>query len=98
MSPIYFFYSNGVKQGCVLAHTLFSIFLSAMFEEAFRDIGDGFYIQSHQNADLFTVTHFRAMTKNTNILVRELLFADDSALIAHSAEEIQRIIDAFGNT
>ena len=35
--------------------------------------------------------------KNTNILVRELLFADDSALIAHSAEEIQKIVDAFAN-
>ena len=61
--------TNGVKQGCVLAHTVFSIFLSAMLEEAFRDMGDGDYIQSRQNADLFTVSHFRA-----NILVRELLF------------------------
>ena len=46
----------------------------------------------------FSVAHFRAKTKkNTNILVRELLFADDSALICHSAEEIQRIVDAFAN-
>ena len=88
---------TGVKQGCVLAPTLFSIFLSAMLEEAFRDMGDGIYIQSRQNADLFTVAHFRTKTKNTNILVKELLFADDSALIAHSAEEIQRIVDAFAN-
>ena len=89
--------TNGVKQGCVLAPTLFSIFLSAMLEEAFKDMGDGIYIQSRQNADLFTVAHFRAKTKTTNILVRELLFADDSALIAHSAEEIQRIVDGFAN-
>ena len=68
-----------------------------MLEEAFKDMGDGIYIQSRQNADLFTVAHFRAKTKTTNILVRELLFADDSALIAHSAEEIQRIVDAFAN-
>ena len=27
--------------------------------------------------------------------MRELLFADDSALIAHSAEEMQKIVDAF---
>ena len=89
--------TNGVKQGCVLAPTLFSVFLSAMLEEAFKDMGDGIYIQSRQNADLFTVAHFRAKTKTTNILVRELLFTDDSALIAHSAEEIQRIVDAFAN-
>ena len=65
-----------------------------MLEEAFRDMGDGIYIQSRQNADLFIVAHFRAKTKTTNILVRELIFADDSALIAHSAEEILRIDDA----
>ena len=33
--------TNGVKQGCVLAPTLFSIFLSAMLDDAFRDMGDG---------------------------------------------------------
>ena len=55
--------TNGVKQGCVLAPTRFSIFLSTMLEEAFRDMGDGIYIQSRQNADPFTVAHFRAKTK-----------------------------------
>ena len=68
-----------------------------MLLEAFRDMGDGIFTQSHQNADLFTVSHFRAKTKTTNILVREMIFADDSALIAHSTEEIQRIVDAFTN-
>ena len=38
--------TNGVKQGCVLVGTLFSIFLSAMLDKAFRDMGDGVYIQS----------------------------------------------------
>ena len=29
--------------------------------------------------------------------MRELLFADDGALVAHSAEEMQEIVDAFSN-
>ena len=29
--------------------------------------------------------------------MRELLFADDSALVAHSAEVIQKIVDAFSD-
>lgn len=89
--------SNGVKQGCVLAPTLFSIFLSAMLEEAFADFEEGVYIQSRQDADLFNVAHFKAKTKSTQILVRELLFADDSALVAHTPEQMQHVIDAFSS-
>ena len=29
--------------------------------------------------------------------MRELLFADDSALVAHSAEEMQKIVDTFSD-
>ena len=68
-----------------------------MLEEAYRDMGDGVYIQSRQNSNLFKVAHFRAKIKTTNILVRELLSAYDSALIVHSVEEIQRMVDTFSN-
>ena len=89
--------TNGVKQGCVLAPTLFSILLAAMLDDAFRDMGDGVYIQSRQCVDLFNVAHFRAKTKTTRIRMRELLIADNSALVAHSAEEIQKIVDVFSD-
>ena len=58
---------------------------------------DGIYIQSRQSADLFNVAHFREKTQTTWILMRELLFADDSALVAHSAEEMRKIMDAFSD-
>ena len=60
-------------------------------------MGDGVYIQSRQSADVFNVAYFRAKTKTTRILMRELLYADDSALVAHSAEEMQKIVDAFSD-
>ena len=89
--------TNVVKQGRVLAPTPFSIFLSAMHDETFRDMGDGVYIQSGQSAGLFNVAHFRAKTKTIRILMRELLFAGYSALVAHSAEEMQKIVNAFSD-
>ena len=88
---------KGVKLGCVLAPTLLSIFLSAMLDEAFRDMGDGVYIQSRQRADLLNVAQFRAKTKTIRILMIELIFVDDSTLVAHSAEEMQTIMDAFSD-
>ena len=87
--------TGSVKQSCVLAPTLFSsilsIFLSATLDEFFPRHGEW------RLPDLFNVAHFRAKTKTTRRLMRELLFADDSALVAHSAEEMQNIVDAFSN-
>ena len=87
--------STGVKQGCVLAPTLFSLYLAAMLEVAFRSTEEGVYIQTRHNADLFNVSHFKAKSKTERILVQEMLFADDSAIVAHTAEEIQALVDRF---
>ena len=87
--------TNGVKQGCVLAPTLFSLYLSAMLEVAFDDSLDGVCIQTQQNADLFNVAHFKAKTKTSQKIVREMLYADDSALVALDAESMQRLIHRF---
>ena len=37
---------TGVKQGCLLALTLFSLYLMAMLEVAFRNTDEGVYIQT----------------------------------------------------
>jgi len=58
--------TNGVKQDCVLDPCFSdSIFLSAMLDEASRDMGDSVYIQSRQSADLFNAAYFGTKTKTT---------------------------------
>ena len=89
--------SNGVKQGCVLAPTLFSLYLSAMLEVAFKDSSEGVYIQTRKEADLFNVAHFKSRNRTTTKLVRDLLFADDSALVAHDSDDIQTLVDRFAD-
>ena len=53
-----------VKQGCVLAPTLFSLYLT-MLKAAFDGVGDGIFIQTRTNADLFNVPLFKAKTRTT---------------------------------
>ena len=88
---------NGVKQGCVLVPTLFSLYLSAILEVAFNDSFDGVSIQTRHNVDIFNVSHIKARTKTSQKIVREMLFADDSALVAHDAESMQRLFDKFSS-
>ena len=44
---------------------------------------------------MFNVSHFKAKSKTTLLLVKELLFADNDALHSHSSQGIQRLINAF---
>ena len=87
--------SNGVKQGCVLAPTLVSIYLAAMLEVAFKDTSEGVHIQTRKEANLFNVTQFKAKGKTLIKIVREMLYADDSALVAHSVEDMQSLAEKF---
>ena len=85
--------TNDVKQGSVLAPTLFSLYQTAMLEVAFDGVGNSIYIQTHTNPDLFNVALFRAKTRTTQFLVREMLFAGDSAIVADSVGDIQSLVD-----
>ena len=74
-------YKWGQARLCTGPHALLRLPISNA-RRGFRDMEDGVYIQSRQSADLFNVAHFRAKTNTIRILMRELLFADDSALVA----------------
>ena len=44
------------------------------------------------------MSHFKAKTNTNRILVGEMLFADDSALVAHTVGDIQVLVDKFAET
>jgi len=41
-------------------------------------------LQTHSTGGLFNPSWLRAKTKTKHVLIRELLYADDAALVAHS--------------
>ncbi|BHF82323.1 hypothetical protein SprV_0802546000 [Sparganum proliferum] len=89
--------TNGVKQGCVLAPTLFSLMFSAMLMEAYGDERPGIRIAYRTDGQLLNQRrmHFQSRVSTTTTTVHELLFADDCALNTTSEEEMQRSMDLF---
>ena len=89
--------TNGVKQGCVLAPTLFSIMFSAMLQEAFSSPPQGISIKYRTDGSLFNLRRLQAKTKTKSTEVCDLLFADDCALLAHDEASMQNCVDKFSS-
>ena len=83
---------SGVKQGCVLAPTLFSIFFSMMLSYAFNTSTEGVFLHTRADGKLFNLARLRAKTKVRHVVIREMLFADDAALVTHTMEDLQQLI------
>ena len=90
-------YNNGVKQGCILAPTLFAIFAAAMFMHAFSDSPSGVSIRFRSNGSLFNLARLRSQSKCMTTLLHEFQYADDCALTADSEEALQDYIDSFAD-
>ena len=87
--------SSGFKQGYVLTPTLSSLYLPAMLEVAFSEIQKDVFIQTRKEADLFNVAYLKSKRKTASMVARELLFADNSALVAHMPNGTRTLGDRF---
>ena len=89
--------TNGVKQGCVLAPTLFSMMFAAMLMEAFKDSSTGIPIRYRYDGNLFNLKRLQALSKVNETKIKDLLFADDCALKAATEQEMQWEVDQFSS-
>ena len=85
--------TNGVKQGCVMAPTLFSMMFSAMLTDAFQDVDAGFPIMYRFDGKLLNLRRLQAKSKVQTDVVDKLLDADDLAENAKSEEKTQGAVD-----
>ena len=82
--------TNGVKQGCVLSSTLFSMMFSAMLTDAFQDGDNRILIRYRFDGKLFNLRRLQAKSKMQTEVLDEFLFADDMAKGAPTEEKMQK--------
>ena len=79
---------SGVKQGCVLAPTLFGIFFALLLRHTFGTASEGICLRTRSAGRLFNLGRLRAKTKVREALIRDTLFAVDAAVTTHTQQEL----------
>ena len=87
--------NNGVKQGCVLAPTLFGIYFAALLRSAFEHCPGGVLVNTRADGSIFNIARLKAKTKVEQEMMKELLFADDAAIVAHDEATLQALVDSM---
>ena len=97
-NSIAFLVMNGVKQGCILTPTLFSVMFPAMLFGTFSGLDNGISIWHCTDSFVFNLRRLQAKTKVKTDIVNEFLFADDCALNATAKANMQKGVDKFSMT
>ena len=80
---------SGVKQGRVCG-ILFGLLLKHAFDTTYE-----IHLRTRSDGRPFNIACLRAKTNVRNILIRDMLFADDAAVATHTQEELQSLIDCI---
>ena len=90
--------TNGVKQGCVLASTLFSMMFSAKLTDAFQGGENGIPIRYSFDGNFFNLRRLQAKSNVQTEVLNEFLFADDMAKGAPTEEKMQKGVDQVSDS
>jgi len=88
------------NKDCVLAALglLFSIFFAMMLLVVFKDCDSGIPVRFRADGNVFNLRRLQARTKTFIAMIRDLLYADDCALLAHSEAEAQQLQCSLAST
>ena len=90
----------GVKQGCVLAPIILSLFLVAMTLVSHRILQPPLSVgaEYHHNGGLFNLRRLQAKTKTSSAVISALQYTDNAAIYSLTVDEFQRNLDLISKT
>ena len=90
-----FKFETGVKQGCIIAQTLFTVFIATILHLNGNNLPPGVQFVFRTDAKLFNLNRFKAKSKLSHSSIMELQYAYDNATVAHTEDDLQIILNAF---
>ena len=82
----------GVKQGCVIAQTLFIIFVAAMIK---NDLPSGLDIVYRTDGRAFNLSRLRLKNRTSVTYLIEFQYADHNCVASTSEDHLQQMLNAF---
>ena len=76
---------------------LFGIVFALLLKHAFRSSNDGVCLHTRSDGRLLNIARLRSKTKIRKVTIRDLFFADDTAIASHTQEGPQSLMDNFSN-
>ncbi|KAG7305516.1 hypothetical protein JYU34_009592 [Plutella xylostella] len=84
--------SCGVKQGCVLAPTLFALYFAVVVRDALHNSSEGVRIRFRTDGSLFNIARLKAHTKVSYATITDIMYADDLCFVADTPGGIQSLM------